>query len=111
MSNNVELVDVPIRQRRMMRPFAGLLIGALLIGPCLDRPIFCRPKTGARLTAPAKMSEGFSMETKKSSPVHRSVQTPSGLIRYTEQGTGPVALFVHGVLLNGYLWRNQLADL
>jgi len=28
-----------------------------------------------------------------------------------EQGTGPVALFVHGVLLNGYLWRHQLADL
>jgi pimeloyl-ACP methyl ester carboxylesterase len=28
-----------------------------------------------------------------------------------EQGTGPVALFVHGVLLNGYLWRYQLAEL
>jgi pimeloyl-ACP methyl ester carboxylesterase len=28
-----------------------------------------------------------------------------------EQGTGAVALFVHGVLLNGYLWRHQLADL
>ena len=51
------------------------------------------------------------METKKSSPVHRTVQTPSGLIGYTEQGTGPVALFVHGVLLNGHLWRHQLADL
>jgi hypothetical protein len=35
-------------------------------------------------------------------PVTRhSVQTPSGRISYTEQGTGPVALFVHGVLLNG----------
>jgi len=51
------------------------------------------------------------METKKSSPVHRTVQTPSGLIGYTEQGSGPVALFVHGVLLNGHLWRHQLADL
>lgn len=28
-----------------------------------------------------------------------------------EHGTGPVALFVHGVLLNGYLWRHQLAEL
>jgi pimeloyl-ACP methyl ester carboxylesterase len=28
-----------------------------------------------------------------------------------EQGAGPVALFVHGVLLNSYLWRHQLADL
>jgi pimeloyl-ACP methyl ester carboxylesterase len=41
----------------------------------------------------------------------RSVQTASGRISYTEQGAGPVALFVHGVLLNGHLWRNQLEHL
>jgi pimeloyl-ACP methyl ester carboxylesterase len=41
----------------------------------------------------------------------RSVVTPSGRISYTEAGTGPVALFVHGVLLNGHLWRHQLAEL
>lgn len=41
----------------------------------------------------------------------RSVETPSGRISYTETGTGPVALFVHGVLLNGHLWRQQLAQL
>ena len=40
-----------------------------------------------------------------------SVQTASGRVSYAEQGTGPVALFVHGVLLNGYLWRHQLAEL
>ena len=40
-----------------------------------------------------------------------SVQTASGRISYTEQGAGPVALFVHGVLLNGHLWRHQLAHL
>lgn len=40
-----------------------------------------------------------------------SVQTPSGHISYVEQGAGPVALFVHGVLLNGYLWRHQLEGL
>jgi pimeloyl-ACP methyl ester carboxylesterase len=51
------------------------------------------------------------MNERKSSPVRRSVQTASGLISYTEQGTGPVALLVHGVLLNSYLWRHQLADL
>jgi pimeloyl-ACP methyl ester carboxylesterase len=39
------------------------------------------------------------------------VDTPSGRIGYVEQGTGPVALFVHGVLVNGYLWRHQLAEL
>jgi len=43
--------------------------------------------------------------------VRHSVDTPSGRISYLEQGKGPVALFVHGVLLNGYLWRHQLADL
>lgn len=39
----------------------------------------------------------------------QTVQTSSGRIAYTEQGTGPVALFVHGVLLNKHLWRHQLA--
>lgn len=39
------------------------------------------------------------------------VRTASGTIAYAEQGTGPVALFVHGVLLNGHLWRHQLREL
>jgi pimeloyl-ACP methyl ester carboxylesterase len=47
----------------------------------------------------------------KSSVRRQSVQTPSGSISYMERGAGPVALFVHGVLLNGYLWRNQLENL
>lgn len=41
----------------------------------------------------------------------KSIETPSGRISYVERGEGPVALFVHGVLLNGYLWRHQLAQL
>ena len=41
----------------------------------------------------------------------RQIKTSSGTIGYVEQGRGPVALFVHGVLLNGYLWRHQLAQL
>jgi pimeloyl-ACP methyl ester carboxylesterase len=41
----------------------------------------------------------------------KSAATPCGRISYVEQGSGPVALFVHGVLLNGYLWRHQLARL
>ncbi len=51
------------------------------------------------------------MEGNKPSAMQRSVQTASGRISYIEQGTGPVALFVHGVLLNGYLWRHQMAGL
>lgn len=46
------------------------------------------------------------MATNKSLP-KQSVSTPSGRISYTDRGTGPVALFVHGVLLNSYLWRHQ----
>jgi pimeloyl-ACP methyl ester carboxylesterase len=41
----------------------------------------------------------------------RSIETPSGRIRYAEAGSGPVALFVHGVVLNKHLWRHQLAGL
>jgi pimeloyl-ACP methyl ester carboxylesterase len=44
-------------------------------------------------------------------PARQSVQTASGRISYVEQGRGPVALFVHGVLMNGHLWRHQLAGL
>jgi pimeloyl-ACP methyl ester carboxylesterase len=41
----------------------------------------------------------------------RSVDTASGRISYVERGSGPVALFIHGVLVNGYLWRRQLTEL
>ncbi len=41
----------------------------------------------------------------------RNVDTPSGRIAYAEVGSGPVALFVHGVLLNKHLWRHQMAGL
>jgi pimeloyl-ACP methyl ester carboxylesterase len=43
----------------------------------------------------------------------KHVTTPYGQIAYTEAGHGPAALFVHGVFMNGYLWRHvveQLSD-
>src|SRR6516225_11695779 len=51
------------------------------------------------------------MDVTNASATRQSVQTPSGRISYVEQGSGPVALFVHGVLLNGHLWRHQLEGL
>ena len=46
---------------------------------------------------------------------NKTVRTLSGVIAYAEQGRDegqhPVALFVHGVLLNKHLWRHQLAHL
>jgi len=95
------------------RPWIGRLagvIGALLIGsqPKADDG---RGNADAASVASIKASGRLVMNEKKSSPIKHSVQTSSGRISYTEQGTGAVALFVHGVLLNGYLWRHQLADL
>lgn len=43
--------------------------------------------------------------------VTRGVETPSGRISYVEVGSGPVSLFVHGVLLNKHFWRHQLEEL
>lgn len=40
-----------------------------------------------------------------------SVETPSGRISFRESGSGPVMLFVHGVVMNKHLWRHQLAGL
>ena len=35
----------------------------------------------------------------------RFVETPFGRIAYVERGRGPVALFLHGLPLNGFQWR------
>jgi pimeloyl-ACP methyl ester carboxylesterase len=110
---NKNKVDAGVREKcwQTMRLFAALLVGALIVGPYLGGSMPAQGNTDAPVRASIRVSEGFVMNAKQSSPIHRSVQTPSGRISYTEQGTGPVALFVHGVLLNGYLWRHQLADL
>jgi pimeloyl-ACP methyl ester carboxylesterase len=39
----------------------------------------------------------------------RFAETESGQIAYVEQGAGPVALFIHGVPLNGLHWRYVIA--
>jgi pimeloyl-ACP methyl ester carboxylesterase len=95
----------------MKRQVAAVLLGAVVIGSFLSWSVLASANSGALVTASTKISEASTMSEKKSGPVHRSVQTASGRVSYTEQGSGPVALFVHGVLLNGYLWRHQLEDL
>jgi len=43
---------------------------------------------------------------------HRhATNTRSGEISYLDIGTGPVALFVHGIAANAYLWRNVISAL
>lgn len=56
-------------------------------------------------------SSGFSQNPDEFFRDADTAQTPSGRISYVERGSGPVALFVHGVLLNGWLWRHQLEAL
>jgi len=51
------------------------------------------------------------MSGQKFASTTRSVETASGRISYVETGSGPVALFVHGVVLNKHLWRHQLSGL
>src|SRR3979409_1931353 len=51
------------------------------------------------------------MSNEQDTPAVRHVDTPSGRTGYVEVGSGPVALFVHGVLLNKHMWRYQIGAL
>ena len=96
-------------QWRIKKSAAASLSSALATWFCLVAVTLGSTAAETReVTFEGKVS---AMEAKKSLPAKHTVQTASGRISYTEQGTGPVALFVHGVLLNGYLWRHQLEDL
>jgi pimeloyl-ACP methyl ester carboxylesterase len=48
------------------------------------------------------------VDQKEFESLRKFVSTPFGEIAYVEKGGGPVALFVHGVLVNGYLWRDAI---
>jgi pimeloyl-ACP methyl ester carboxylesterase len=41
----------------------------------------------------------------------QEVRLPGGTVRYRERGTGPTLLFVHGLLVNGALWRKVVPEL
>src|SRR5258708_9784789 len=51
------------------------------------------------------------MNNQQAAVTTRSIETPSGHISYNEAGSGPVALFVHGVVMNKHIWHRQLAGL
>jgi pimeloyl-ACP methyl ester carboxylesterase len=94
--------------RRIARAVALLLTVGLPIGIYLSAVNV----DADALVIASTLGLGVSaVKHRQTAATKRSVQTSSGRIGYTEQGTGPVALFVHGVLLNGHLWRHQLADL
>ncbi len=108
-------VNLPITSRHRLRWRIAPLVVATrtkaLTGLCLCVALF-GPAYGKENTMTSKQELSATVAAENNSlPVRRSVQTPSGRISYVEQGSGPVALFVHGVLLNSHLWRHQLADL
>lgn len=41
----------------------------------------------------------------------RTIRTPTGELSYTEFGEGRTVLLLHGLGVNGYLWRNVIAEL
>jgi len=51
------------------------------------------------------------MEPRELDEGRRTVSTKSGEISYIDIGTGPAALFVHGVGTNAYLWRHVIGAL
>ena len=54
-------------------------------------------------------SQSSAMSGQQAALTVRSIETPFGRISYAEAGSGAVALFVHGMLLNKHFWRHQLA--
>src|SRR6476661_356676 len=51
------------------------------------------------------------MSSQQTSLTIHNIETASGRISYAETGSGPVVLFLHGVVLNKHLWRHQLEGL
>jgi hypothetical protein len=111
MDVNLLLTSVHRLRRRLAQFVAVRRTSVLIASLCLSVAVL-GDAHGKENTVTSKQGlTATAAPGNKSLPVRRSVQTPSGRISYVEQGSGPVALFVHGVLLNSHLWRHQLADL
>src|ERR1700733_6521211 len=57
------------------------------------------------------MLPGGSMDVSTFNAYRRTVDTPAGEIAYTELGSGPAALFVHGLGTSGLLWRHVIEEM
>jgi pimeloyl-ACP methyl ester carboxylesterase len=111
MNLNLLLTSVRRLRHRLAQPVAIQKTNALIAGLCLSVAVLGHANGKENIMTSKQRLSAAAASENKSLPVRRSVQTASGRISYVEQGSGPVALFVHGVLLNSHLWHNQLADL
>src|SRR5208282_6833425 len=112
MNVNLQLTSVYRLRRRLAQPVTVRWTNALIAGLCLSVAMLGHANGKENImTSKQALSAAVAASENKCLPFRRSVQTASGRISYVEQGSGTVALFVHGVLLNSHLWRHQLADL
>ncbi len=58
-----------------------------------------------------QLADARSFTSQDFASSRKFVETTHGRIAYVERGSGPVALFIHGAVLNGYQWRHQLSGL
>jgi hypothetical protein len=109
MSVNLVLSSVHRLRRRLAQPVATPRTNAntLIVGVCLSVAVLGHAYEKENVMTSKQGLSATAAPGNKSLPVRRSVQTASGRISYVEQGSGAVALFVHGVLLNIHLWRHQ----
>jgi haloalkane dehalogenase len=89
----------------------------------MDRRIFLRASMGGALigTAPIRAypqspagdnsTKGDAIDVAAFHASRRYAELPFGRIAYVERGSGPAALFVHGLPLNGFQWRGALQRL
>jgi len=57
------------------------------------------------------MSHTESLDLDAALGPQQEVRLPGGTVRYRERGAGPTLLFVHGLLVNGALWRKVVPEL
>lgn len=68
--------------------------------------------TSLRRLSPLEFSLGPSpIDAAAFHAMRKFATTPFGRIAYVERGAGPVALFIHGLPLNGFQWRGALERL
>ncbi|WP_071187623.1 alpha/beta hydrolase [Trichormus sp. NMC-1] len=44
-------------------------------------------------------------------PQYKTVKLPQGILHYSDRGQGPILIFLHGLLVNGRLWRDVVSKL
>src|SRR5260370_17893822 len=108
MSVNRLFTSVHRLRRRLAQIVAVPRINALIAGFCLSVAVLGHAYGKENEMTSKKELSATAAAGNKSLPVRRSVQTASGRISYVEQGSVPVALFLHAIFLTSHLFLTQL---